>query len=156
MQACLGQDDARGKNNETKCGGGRHTAMIRGASGDKCDAEKFVNLYRELAPHPRPWTARFVCSAALCEPDAGADTEHGASPGSRPAECRLMFSCEAAVEGEIVPDPRGANGFGYDPIFYYRPYGRTLGEVSEVEKLAISHRGLAFRQLRAWLSATER
>jgi XTP/dITP diphosphohydrolase len=113
-------------------------------------AEKFVNLYRELAPHPRPWIARFVCSVALCEP------ERGAGSGSRPAECRLAFSCEAAVEWEIEPNPRGANGFGYDPIFYYRPYGRTLGQVSEAEKLEISHRGLAFRQLRAWLSATER
>jgi len=104
--------------------------------------EKFINLYRELLPHRRPWTARFVCALALCEPPLGTD------------ECRQMFSCEAAVDGEIVPEPRGTNGFGYDPIFYYGPYGRTLGEVSDAEKLAVSHRGLAFRRLRAWLATT--
>ncbi len=102
-------------------------------------ADKFVNLYRELALHPRPWTARFVCSVALCEPTVDTDAV---------IQNSLVFSCEAAVEGEIAPGPRGANGFGYDPIFYYRPYARTLGEVSDAEKLAISHRGLAFRQLR--------
>lgn len=106
--------------------------------------EKFANLYRELSPYPRPWTARFVCAVALCEPAY----ETGAG-------WRLLFNCEAAVEGEIAPAPRGPNGFGYDPIFYYTPYGRTLGEVNDVEKLAISHRGQAFRQLRAWLAAIQ-
>ena len=95
--------------------------------------DKFVNLYRELRPHPRPWTARFVCSLALVEPGAA-----------------LLVACEATVEGEIVPEPRGAQGFGYDPIFWYPPYGRTLGEVSDTEKLAASHRGKAFRKLRDW------
>jgi XTP/dITP diphosphohydrolase len=55
------------------------------------------------------------------------------------------------VEGEIAPAPRGPHGFGYDPIFFYPPYGRTLGEVSDDEKLAVSHRGRAFRQLRDWI-----
>ncbi len=105
-------------------------------------AGKFVKLYGELAPYPRPWTARFVCSVALC------DQVRESAP-----ECQPVFGCEATVDGEIAPEPRGTNGFGYDPIFYYRPYGRTLGEVSNEEKLAISHRGLAFRQLRAWLAA---
>jgi XTP/dITP diphosphohydrolase len=105
-------------------------------------ADKFAGLYRELSPYTRPWTARFICAVALCRPasDAGAG-------------CRVLFTGEAAVEGEIAPEPRGRNGFGYDPIFYYEPYDRTLGEVSDVEKLAISHRGQAFRQLRDWLGA---
>ena len=51
----------------------------------------------------------------------------------------------------MIDAPRGANGFGYDPIFFYQPYGRTLGEVSDAEKLAVSHRGQAFRRLREWL-----
>jgi XTP/dITP diphosphohydrolase len=100
-------------------------------------AEKFVNLYRELAPHPRPWTARFVCSVAVVD-------------GSG-----VRFTAEAAVEGEIAEEPRGTHGFGYDPIFFYPPYSRTLGEAEDQEKLAVSHRGKAFAQLRAWLAPSE-
>jgi XTP/dITP diphosphohydrolase len=97
-------------------------------------AEKFANLYRELAGHPRPWRARFVCSLAFVESGV------------------VSFACETAVEGEIAPEPRGANGFGYDPIFFYPAYGRTLGEVSDDLKLAVSHRGRAFRDFGRWLS----
>lgn len=102
--------------------------------------EKFRNLYRELGPHTRPWTARFVCSLTFVR------SAPGASVVSRPD-----FACEAAVEGEIAAEPRGGHGFGYDPIFYYPPYGCTLGEVSDERKLAIAHRGKAFRAFREWL-----
>jgi XTP/dITP diphosphohydrolase len=95
--------------------------------------DKFVNLYRELAAHPRPWTARYICAAALV--DAG----------------RTLFECEATVEGEIAPAPRGTNGFGYDPIFFYPPYARTFGEVTDAEKLVVAHRGKAFRMVREFL-----
>lgn len=98
-------------------------------------ADKFAGLYRELAPHPRPWHARFVCSLAFVNPQAAAP----------------VFTCEATVEGEIAPAPRGSYGFGYDPIFYYPPYGSTLGEVTDEKKLAVAHRGKAFRQFRLWL-----
>jgi XTP/dITP diphosphohydrolase len=101
-------------------------------------AEKFANLYRELAPHPRPWTARFICSlACVGAPDAGPPL--------------LLYATEATVEGEIAPAPVGAFGFGYDPIFYYPPYGTTLGDVPDERKLAVAHRGKAFRQFRSWL-----
>lgn len=104
-------------------------------------AEKFAGLYRELAPFPRPWPARFLCSLAYVNaPAAGTP--------------RLLFACEARVEGEIAPAPRGTFGFGYDPIFYYPPYERTLGEVTDEEKLAVSHRGAAFRQFAAWFADT--
>lgn len=99
--------------------------------------EKFANLYRALAPHPRPWRARFVCSLALVRPPAGAS--------------QVLFTAEGVIEGEIAPEPRGSNGFGYDPLLFYPPYGRTLGEVSDAEKLVVSHRGQAFRQLRRYL-----
>jgi XTP/dITP diphosphohydrolase len=98
--------------------------------------EKFTRLYRELAPHPRPWTARFVCALAFIEAD--------------PAPA---FECQATVDGHIAPAPAGAGGFGYDPIFFYPPYGATLAEVDADRKLAVAHRGRAFRQFRAWLSA---
>jgi XTP/dITP diphosphohydrolase len=104
--------------------------------------DKFRGLYRELAPHPRPWTARFVCSLAFV------DKAQGARPK---AALQVLFTCEAAVEGEIADGPRGTFGFGYDPIFYYPAYSSTLGEVDDARKLAVSHRGKAFRQFRDWL-----
>jgi XTP/dITP diphosphohydrolase len=103
--------------------------------------EKFNNLYLELASHSRPWTARFVCALALV----------GRSVDARHPEERLHFSCEATVEGEIAFEPQGSNGFGYDPILFYPPLGRTLGELTDHEKLEISHRGKAFGKFRHWL-----
>jgi XTP/dITP diphosphohydrolase len=103
-------------------------------------AEKFAGLYAELAPHPRPWTARFVCSLAFVS-----------TPNSGSASEAPLFTCEATVEGEIAPEPVGSFGFGYDPIFYYPPYGTTLGNVADERKLAVAHRGKAFREFRQWL-----
>ena len=103
--------------------------------------ERFLNLYRELALHPRPWTARFVCSLAFVPLPA---------PGQ---PFVVAFRTEATVDGEISASPRGEHGFGYDPIFFYPPYGSTLGEVDAVRKLAVAHRGKAFRTFRQWLGA---
>ena len=101
--------------------------------------EKFARLYAELAPHPRPWTARFVCALAFV-----------GTPNSMTA-VEPLFTCEATVEGEIAAEPAGSFGFGYDPIFYYPPYETTLGNVDDERKLAVAHRGKAFRQFRQWL-----
>ena len=49
------------------------------------------------------------------------------------------------------PEPRGTNGFGYDPIFFYPPYAATFGEVDDARKLEVAHRGVAFRKVAAWL-----
>ena len=98
--------------------------------------DKFKGLYRELTSHPRPWTARFVCSLAFVSGSSGA-----------------FFACEATVEGEIASEPLGEFGFGYDPIFFYPPYGTTLGNVADERKLAVAHRGKAFRQFREWLAS---
>jgi XTP/dITP diphosphohydrolase len=51
------------------------------------------------------------------------------------------------VEGTILREPRGDNGFGYDPIFFHPPSGRAFGELSRAEKELVSHRGLALREL---------
>jgi XTP/dITP diphosphohydrolase len=79
-------------------------------------------------------TARFVCAVALA--DKG----------------RIVFEATGTVEGEIAPEPRGTHGFGYDPIFFYPPYGKTLGEIELDQKGAVSHRGKAFSALREYLS----
>jgi XTP/dITP diphosphohydrolase len=97
--------------------------------------EKFANLYRELAPFPRPWTARYVSVVALA------------------VDGRPPLVWEGSVEGEISPAPRGSGGFGYDPVFFFPPYGTTLADVGEAEKLAVSHRGQAIRRFAAWLLA---
>ena len=101
---------------------------------DATYAERFDVIARRLADLPhRPRTARFVCALALAE------------------EGRVLFETTGTVEGLIADTPSGSHGFGYDPIFYYPPYGRTLAEVSEPEKLAVAHRGQAFRSLAVWL-----
>lgn len=61
------------------------------------------------------------------------------------------LSFEGSVEGLIAEEPAGATGFGYDPIFYYPPAGRTFAQMSAAEKDAISHRGQAMRKLEAFL-----
>lgn len=83
-------------------------------------------------------TARYVCAIAYVEEDGAGHVFTG------------------VVEGEIVDHARGEKGFGYDPIFYYPPYGATLAEVSEEKKNAISHRGRALAQLIAYMKEAER
>jgi len=63
----------------------------------------------------------------------------------------VLFQTEASVEGRIAEAPRGPNGFGYDPLFFYPPFGRTFGEVAPQEKARVSHRGQAFARLRVFL-----
>jgi XTP/dITP diphosphohydrolase len=63
----------------------------------------------------------------------------------------IAFETAGTVEGEIAATPKGTRGFGYDPIFYYPPYGRTLAEVTDDEKRRVAHRGEAFRRLAIWL-----
>jgi XTP/dITP diphosphohydrolase len=69
--------------------------------------------------------ARFVCSIALVDGD------------------RLLGTYRGEVEGTILDAPRGTHGFGYDPLFYYEPFGCTFGEVTDEQKFGVSHRGQA-------------
>jgi XTP/dITP diphosphohydrolase len=67
-------------------------------------------------------------------------------------EGRLLFEAQESVHGFIAEEVRGANGFGYDPLFFYPPFGRTFGEVGREEKDRVSHRGKAFARLREFLA----
>lgn len=110
---------------------GIHSSRYNGATYP----EKFTRLYAAL--HERgagTSTARFVCSVALARGG------------------RIVFEARGTVEGLIAPEPRGTHGFGYDPIFYHPPSGRTLAELEDDEKRAVSHRGHAFRALREFLA----
>ena len=77
----------------------------------------------------QPRSARFVCVIALVEKE----------------EVRGVF--RGSVAGDLTKEPRGSAGFGYDPLFYYPPFGCTFGEVTPDRKLSVSHRGQALRAL---------
>jgi XTP/dITP diphosphohydrolase len=64
----------------------------------------------------------------------------------------ILFETQQAVDGLIAREMRGGNGFGYDPLFFYPPFGRTFGEVAREEKDRVSHRGKAFARLREFLA----
>jgi XTP/dITP diphosphohydrolase len=99
--------------------------------------ERFADIYRRMRErNARDRRARFVCALAVAE------------------RGRIVFDTTASVEGLLADAPAGPNGFGYDPIFFYPPYGRTFGEVSDADKTAVSHRGQAMRTLRDYLRRT--
>ncbi|MGE5221192.1 MAG: RdgB/HAM1 family non-canonical purine NTP pyrophosphatase [Omnitrophica WOR_2 bacterium] len=89
------------------------------------DADRRTYLLQKLGGHPRPWSARFHCTVALAAPNGNIRFTTGNCPG------------------EIIPQERGQNGFGYDPIFYLPEKGLTMAELSMEEKNLLSHRARA-------------
>ncbi len=73
--------------------------------------------------------ARFICAIALVEGGKVRGIYHG------------------EVQGRILDGPRGEHGFGYDPLFYYEPFGCTFGEADDARKFSVSHRGQALRAM---------
>lgn len=78
-------------------------------------------------------TARFVCVIAL--------VHNG----------QLIQTFRGEVEGRVTQEPRGANGFGYDPLFYYEPFGCTFGEAETSAKMRVSHRAQALDKMFTFL-----
>ena len=76
---------------------------------------------------------RYVCAIAWCSSDHDP----------------IVF--KGSVECKIAYEPKGSNGFGYDPIIFYEPMGKTMAELTDEEKNAISHRGIALRKLQEYL-----
>jgi XTP/dITP diphosphohydrolase len=66
---------------------------------------------------------------------------------------KVLFQVQESVLGVIAEEMRGTNGFGYDPLFFYPPLGKTFGELLREEKDRVSHRGKAFARLREFLAA---
>jgi len=93
------------------------------------DAANNAHLLHELAPFARPWNAAFVCVAAAALPN------------------RVVAEATGKVEGEILPEGRGRDGVGYDPLFFVPSLGKTMAELSTAEKNRFSHRGCALRAL---------
>jgi XTP/dITP diphosphohydrolase len=77
--------------------------------------------------------ARFVCVVALAQKGA------------------LIRTFRGEVEGEILDAPRGIGGFGYDPLFYFPPFGQAFGEAAADRKFAVSHRGKALLAMADYL-----
>jgi XTP/dITP diphosphohydrolase len=101
--------------------------------GDTTYPEKFALIEERLrGVPPAARTARFVCAVAVAE------------------RRQIVFEARGTVEGLVATEPRGTGGFGYDPIFFYPPFGSTLAEAPE-RKSSVSHRGNAFRDLRRYL-----
>lgn len=112
---------------------GIFSARWAGRHGD--DAANLRLLLDQLADVPDEYRgAAFVCAAAL------------AVPGAAPGGGREVVEY-GQVEGTLLREPRGAGGFGYDPVLQPSGLDRSCAELSPAEKNAISHRGHAFRAL---------
>ncbi len=95
------------------------------------DANDLLNnekLIREIQKFPEPHRAKFVCIASYY------DGEN-------------FINAYGEVKGRIITEPRGTNGFGYDPLFIPNGYDKTFGEFSHEEKNKLSHRSVAFKKL---------
>lgn len=104
----------------------------------KGDSDNNTLLLRQLAATPDSHrTARFVCVLALADPQG----------------C-VALTARETVEGRIIHEPRGDNGFGYDPLFLIDSLGRTTAELDPHEKHRISHRGKALRRMRDLVEST--
>jgi XTP/dITP diphosphohydrolase len=97
---------------------------------DDANNAKLVREIQRVPPEKR--SARFVCWIAA----------------ARDGKTLAVF--EGNAEGIILDRPRGSNGFGYDPLFYFPAIGKTFAELSSEEKANYSHRGAAFRAFLKW------
>ena len=106
----------------------------RYAGEDATDDDRIAFLLQKLNNIPKDrWTARFRCVIALTRPDSRVELYEG------------------LCEGVITDRPRGASGFGYDPLFYIPEMNRTMAELSFDEKNRVSHRGRASQSVIATL-----
>lgn len=102
-------------------------------SGNSDDEANNARLLRELHDVPEEFrSGRFICVIAAARNGHTVATFHG------------------KAEGLILRAPRGSNGFGYDPLFYFPQIGKTFAELTAEEKAGYSHRGAAFRAFLAW------
>lgn len=114
---------------------GVHSARF--APTDKERIEKLLRML-DSRPGPSSRSARFVSAICLLLPED-------------------LIEVTGEVQGELAQEPRGTHGFGYDPIFYYPPLGKTFAQMTVEEKNQISHRARALERLslevRGWLAS---
>ena len=97
---------------------------------DQKNNDKLLAVLKQVPDEKR--TARFVCVLALCGPKASG---------------MKAWTVQESCEGRIAFAPKGSGGFGYDPIFFYPPWGMTFGEIDRETKARVSHRGKALKKL---------
>jgi XTP/dITP diphosphohydrolase len=107
-----------------------HSAQDTGNSDDEANNARLLRELHEVPDEFR--TGRFVCVIAAARNGHTLATFHG------------------KAEGMILRTPRGSNGFGYDPLFYFPEIGKTFAELTAEEKAGHSHRGAAFRTFLDW------
>jgi XTP/dITP diphosphohydrolase len=98
---------------------------------DERNIQKVLRLLKGV-----PWTerrARFVCQLVLAQ------------------KGRILKEYRGLVRGTIALEKNGDVGFGYDPVFFYRPFGKTFGQLRPEQKNSVSHRGRALRKMRRYL-----
>ena len=115
---------------------GIYSARWGGKKGNFSMAIKRV--YRELSIKDKNWkqkkiSARFICALSICNLD------------------KKIALVKGKVEGYISNEPKGKNGFGYDPIFIPKNKKKTFGEMRSIEKYKIDHRSVAFKKIRKFL-----
>ena len=115
---------------------GIYSARWGGKKGDFNKA--IMKVYRELFKKDKNWQqkkikARFICALSICYIN------------------EKIISVIGKVEGYISNDPRGKNGFGYDPIFIPKDKKKTFGEISSSQKYKIDHRSNAFKKIKKFL-----
>ncbi|NTV43881.1 MAG: XTP/dITP diphosphatase [Syntrophobacteraceae bacterium] len=110
-------------------GGGPGVHSARYAGPDATDEENNRKLLEALKGVANR-KARFCCVLSLAVPTGPA------------------LTYEATCDGVILEEPRGRNGFGYDPLFFYAPAGKTFGQMDLEEKSQVSHRGKALREMK--------
>jgi len=115
---------------------GIYSARWGGKNGDFKKAIKRV--YKELFKKDKNWQkkkikARFVCALSICFLD------------------KKIISVQGKVEGFISNEPKGKNGFGYDPIFIPKNKKKTFGEMLLLQKYKIDHRSVAFKKIKKFL-----
>ena len=102
-------------------------------SGDEANNARLLHELKNVPEEKR--TGRFVCVIAAAR------------------DGKILGVFRGTAEGVILDSPRGSNGFGYDPLFYFPQIGKTFAELSAQEKAQYSHRGAAFRQVLEWCRA---
>ena len=107
----------------------RWAEMNKAGKGDADNNDLLIHQLDKVEDEKR--TARFVCVLALAAPDG-----------------KIVLTARETVEGRILREERGENGFGYDPLFLIDELGKTTAELSPQEKHAVSHRGKALRTLK--------
>jgi XTP/dITP diphosphohydrolase len=112
---------------------GLHSSRFGGEGATDVDRNRLLLEKLKGVPHERRG-AHFTSAVVVARGDT------------------VLFQVQEQVDGSIAEETRGENGFGYDPLFFYPPFGRTFGEVPRTEKDKVSHRGKAFARLRTFLT----